>query len=108
MLLRLAVAGALAVALAVIVSPAFAAPSKPHIVLGVLDDAGDFGTIENMPDVSQWLGRGTRFTNSFVDFSLCGPSRTTELTGLTAHNHGVLCNEPPAAGWASITGRSWI
>jgi N-acetylglucosamine-6-sulfatase len=43
--------------------------------------------------------RGTTFTNSFVTFSLCCPSRVTLVTGQYAHNHGVGANDPPHGGY---------
>ncbi len=36
--------------------------------------------------------QGIKFTNSFVSFALCCPSRVTSLTGQYAHNHKILDN----------------
>jgi N-acetylglucosamine-6-sulfatase len=37
--------------------------------------------------------RGTTFSNSFVSYPLCCPSRATQITGQYAHNHGVLTDQ---------------
>ena len=53
----------------------------------------DDQTLEAMrflPRTRALLGdKGTTFSNSFVNFPLCCPSRATMLTGQYMHNHGV-------------------
>jgi N-acetylglucosamine-6-sulfatase len=66
-------------------SPVMAAP--PNIIVIMTDDQTD--DLASMPQVSARLAKGTRFTNSFVDFSLCSPSRATFMSGQRALNHGV-------------------
>ena len=40
------------------------------------------------------------FANSFVNFSLCSPSRASFLTGKAAHNTGIKANKPrKGGGW---------
>lgn len=67
-------------------------PKKSNVVTILLDDA----TIRDaylMPTINREItGKGTRFRNAFVSYSLCCPSRTTFLTGAYPHNHGVLLN----------------
>ena len=59
----------------------------------------DDQTVESMRvmnNVNSLIGdQGATFKNSFVNFSLCCPSRSTFLTGQYAHNHGVLGNVSP-------------
>ena len=43
---------------------------------------------------------GITFTNSFVNFSLCAPSRSSFLTGQAAHNDGIKSNKASNdGGW---------
>lgn len=69
-----------------------AAAQPPNIVVIMTDDQ----TVEMlrfMPLTRRLIGgRGVRFNNAFTSFPLCCPSRATFLTGLYAHNHGVITN----------------
>jgi arylsulfatase A-like enzyme len=81
------------------VDPAAAAQSPPNIVVIETDDQ----TLESMrvmDNVKSLIAdHGATFENSFVNYSLCCPSRATFLTGQYMHNHGVLGNNPPDGGF---------
>ncbi|GAA2594720.1 sulfatase [Actinomadura fulvescens] len=92
------------------VSVAAAAP-KPNIVVIMTDDqalrdaAGNGTWLNHMPKTRRLLAdQGTTFTNSFVTYSWCCPSRATFLTGQYPHNHGVLSNSNPDGGYAKLKG----
>ena len=63
----------------------------------------DDQTVESMrvmANVNSLIGaQGATFPNSFVNFSLCCPSRATFLTGQYAHNHEMLDNRAPDGGF---------
>lgn len=44
------------------------------------------------PGMDAIAARGMRFTHAFTPTSLCSPARASLLTGLYAHNHGLLAN----------------
>jgi arylsulfatase A-like enzyme len=79
--------------------PAERAPQRPNVLVIETDDQ----TLESMKvmrNVNSLIGsNGAKFTNSFVNYALCCPSRATFLTGQYAHNHGVLSNEGPRGGF---------
>lgn len=78
------------------------AQTKPNVVVLMTDDQ----TVESMrvmTNVNALLaGRGTTFTNSFVSFPLCCPSRATYVTGQYAHNHTIMGNAAPAGGYDKL------
>jgi N-acetylglucosamine-6-sulfatase len=99
----LAVSGALAVAgsgtPAATPSHTAVAQQRPNVLVIESDDQ----TLESMrvmDNVNSLIGgQGATFKRSFVNFSLCCPSRATFLTGQYAHNHGVWTNKWPSGGF---------
>ena len=79
-----------------------ASQGRPNVVVIETDDQ----TVESMKVMSavqkRIAGQGVTFRNSFVNFSLCCPSRATFLTGQYAHNHGVLGNSAPTGGFSTF------
>jgi len=87
----------------------FAARSRPSACKGcpnILVIETDDQTVEDMaalPRVRELIGRdGVTFTNSFVNYSDCCPSRATFLTGQYAQNHHVFSNVPPDGGFYAL------
>jgi N-acetylglucosamine-6-sulfatase len=81
------------------VDQAAAAPRTPNVLVIESDDQ----TVESMRimnNVNSLIGaEGATFQNSFVNYSLCCPSRATFLTGQYEHNHGVTNNVGPTGGF---------
>lgn len=74
--------------------PAYDFPQY-NIILIVTDDQR-WDTLDYMPNVQRLLvDQGVLFTNAFTTTPHCCPTRASILTGLYAHNHGVLQNFPP-------------
>lgn len=74
------------------------AAQKPDILFMLSDDhavqsIGCFGTIfekyNPTPNLDKLASEGVKFVNSFVNNSICGPSRAAILTGKYSHNNGV-------------------
>jgi N-acetylglucosamine-6-sulfatase len=82
--------------------PAAGSASRPNVLVIMTDDQ----TVEDMrvlPKTRALLAaEGTSFTNSFVAYPLCCPSRSTFLTGQYAHNHGVLANGGSTGGYQRL------
>ena len=74
--------------------PAEAAAQAPPNVLVIETDDQTARSLRFMPKVNSLIvDKGTLFRRSFVNYSLCCPSRATFLTGQYAHNHGVMTND---------------
>jgi N-acetylglucosamine-6-sulfatase len=77
-----------------------ASQARPNVLVIETDDQ----TLESMrvmQKVNTLIGaRGATFTRSFVNYSLCCPSRATFLTGQYAHNHRVWTNTAPDGGFS--------
>jgi N-acetylglucosamine-6-sulfatase len=72
---------------------------RPNVIVIETDDQ-TVTSLRVMDSVESLIAdRGATFQNSFVNLSLCCPSRSTFLTGQYAHNHGVLSNNPPSGGY---------
>lgn len=81
---------------------------RPNFVLINADDmrADEIGYLPFLSSVL--VGSGTVFQNSFVPTSLCGPSRASMLSGLYAHNTGVLGNLAPLGGNVNLAEESTL
>jgi N-acetylglucosamine-6-sulfatase len=98
--------GALAFLLASVAgsSAAPATAGSPNIVVIMTDDQEDTGSMAYMPKTLSLIAdHGVIFKNSFVNLSLCAPSRSSFLTGQAAHNHGIKANSPlDQGGWEAF------
>ncbi|MDP9188006.1 MAG: sulfatase [Actinomycetota bacterium] len=75
---------------------------RPNIVFVMTDDQSAEQQ-RFMPKTNALLDKGgVNFTNNFVTYPLCCPSRSTWLTGQYPHNHGVRTNTPPAGGYSKL------
>jgi arylsulfatase A-like enzyme len=69
-------------------------------VVFILTDDMSSSELAGMPNVESLIaGEGTTFTEAYVSFPLCCPSRATMLSGQYMHNHGVRGNFPPNGSW---------
>lgn len=74
----------------------------PNILVIMTDDQ-TLADMRALPKTQALLGKqGTTFTNSFVSYALCCPSRSTFLTGQFPHNHGVVQNSGPNGGYQRL------
>lgn len=72
---------------------------RPNVVLIVTDDQR-YDELSSMPNVRRLISdEGVSFDRAYVSYPLCCPSRSSLLTGLYSHNHGVLGNRRPNGGW---------
>jgi N-acetylglucosamine-6-sulfatase len=98
----------LALAILFLLSLTPAAAAKPNIVVLMTDDQ-TLASMSVMTQTNRLIGEeGTTFTRSFVNYSLCCPSRATLYTGQYAHNHGVLGNGPPLGGYTRLDKTNYL
>jgi arylsulfatase A-like enzyme len=75
------------------------AAARPNVVVIETDDQ-TLESMKVMQNTNSLIGAaGATFANSFVNYSLCCPSRSTFLTGQYAHNHRVWTNTSPNGGF---------
>jgi len=55
----------------------------------------NFNSFLKTPNLDKMATEGVHFKNAFVSTSLCSPSRASILTGMYAHQHGVVDNMSP-------------
>jgi len=76
--------------------------SRPNIVM-IMDDDQSVNLQQFLSKTNADIAaKGVTFDNSFVNYSLCCPSRSTLLTGQYAHNHGVRSNQLPTGGYGKL------
>jgi N-acetylglucosamine-6-sulfatase len=76
--------------------------AKPNIIL-IMDDDQSVNLQQFLTKTNAAIAdQGVTFDNSFVNYSLCCPSRSTMLTGQYAHNHGVRGNQLPSGGYSKL------
>jgi N-acetylglucosamine-6-sulfatase len=98
----LAVSLALALTGRAAVSAAAPGLPPPNVLVIETDDQTQ-ESIRVMPNTRALIGDpGVTFPNSFVNYSLCCPSRATFLTGQYSHNDGVRANQPPNGGFDKL------
>lgn len=80
------------------------ASTKPNVLVIMTDDQ----TLESMRVMANTkrllADQGTTFSNYYVSFPNCCPSRAAFLTGQYAHNNGVTDNLPPDGGFKKLKG----
>jgi arylsulfatase A-like enzyme len=76
----------------------------PNVIL-ILTDDQVAGTLQLMPNVRALARHGMTFSNAFISNSLCCPSRSSILTGLTSGHTGVWTNgdhDHTFGGWSAF------
>lgn len=70
---------------------------QPNIVIFTADDMGmQMGALNTpglqTPTIDRLVREGTFFTKAYAAFPSCSPSRTSMLTGVYPHQHGIITN----------------
>ena len=65
---------------------------RPNFLIIISDDQR-YDTMQFMPKTQELIfDQGVTFSHAYITTPLCCPSRSSILTGMYAHNHGVLDN----------------
>ena len=90
-------------------APAVAAQAAaPNVIVFMTDDQ-NVSSLEVMSNVRALLTQqGVTYTNNFVSYPLCCPSRATYLTGQYPHNHDVMWNTAPDGGYYKLRGNETL
>lgn len=84
---------AVAAAAGMLLSAAQALAADRPNILFVLTDDQHFALFDVMPNMQKLIVQeGASFTHAFFNDPLCCPSRASMMSGLYAHNHGVVSN----------------
>lgn len=84
----------------------FSRPTQPNIILFLLDDQDESISpyFDAMPFARElFLQNGSHYRNAFTSTSICCPSRCQILTGVLAHNNGVMINQGVYGGVGAFT-----
>jgi iduronate 2-sulfatase len=73
------------------------ASPRPNVLFIISDDLNNFlgcygDPRAKTPNIDQLASRGVRFDCAYCQFTLCGPSRNSMLTGLYPNSSGILAN----------------
>jgi N-acetylglucosamine-6-sulfatase len=100
----LAVALILGLCLGARPADAIAPTAKPNVVVFMTDDE-DLAAHASMPKTKALIeDQGVSFTNYFISYPWCCPSRASILRGQYAHNTNIVGNEPPWGGYETFHG----
>jgi iduronate 2-sulfatase len=82
--------------------------SQPNILLIIADDLntriGPYMEVENhTPNLDRLANEGVRFTRTYCQYPLCGPSRASLMSGLYAETNGVTGNSHVLGSYRAVT-----
>jgi N-acetylglucosamine-6-sulfatase len=81
---------------------------RPNVILIDTDDQNVADMFVMRNTLSLLAAKGTSFSNSYVSYPLCCPSRATHITGQYAHNHGVVTDQQYGTLDSSNTLAVWL
>ncbi len=81
---------------------------KPNILLIISDDLntriGPYMELDkHTPNLDRLASEGIRFTRTYCQYPLCGPSRASLMSGLYPETNGILRNNPQPGSYRATT-----